>query len=584
VSEVLVGEKTVFPVSDNLSFEYELKKGEDLISIPNPKEQLDEQGALKDDFLYTLPQGAYGDRRELNNLLKVRTENGQEYQLSPKTPYTLLPLTSGSDYSSRIPAGTLLTKKGAVGNKYVLVKNLTLIMTPPQNTQTAIKLYPQTKVERIVDPGTSSVGTTITVEPQKAPLGGYIKLTVKKGDFDFHKAHLNVCFRLRNEIAPGSNAFFASDNVELIKAEDEEAIIKAHLPENFGGLGGAFFAKPVDLLVVARNSIGDKETKAEVITRQFYISSKTLAVLIWILAFIIPWFLTAFVTSRIQKNKLRANINPIWIVSGKVGGASLSLAQILLWSILVFSASFYVLVVSGRLLDLTSDVLVLLGIAGGASVIAKITASTKDGKGQAISGAMKEPKWLDLIKTEGRPDLYKFQMALFTALAAVFVTKEIYSTMEFPTLPVGLLTLIGISNGVYLTAKASSKSVFEELAEIDRERQKAEENLKKLKNEETKLNNTVESDKGILKNAEAALIETRTQLEAAINAGDKQKEDALRKKVEKQEADKTKAKSDYDKQEKERDRASQAVSEEQDHLNSIVERLQSKKEQALQQD
>ena len=170
--------------------------------------------------------------------------------------------------------------------------------------------------------------------------------------------------------------------------------------------------------------------------------------------------------------------NPIWYVSGKHGGASLSLAQILLWTILVFSASFYVLVVSGNLLDLTNEVLMLLGIAGGSSVIAKITASTRGGKGVKIAAPKpKDPKWLDLFQTEGRPDLYKVQMALFTTLAAIFVTAKIYGTLEFPDLPAGLLTLIGISNGVYLGAKATSKTVFDKLSETSNELLKAQEVL-----------------------------------------------------------------------------------------------------------
>ena len=135
----------------------------------------------------------------------------------------------------------------------------------------------------------------------------------------------------------------------------------------------------------------------------------------------------------------------------------LSLAQVLLWTLLVFSASFYVLVVSGNLLDLTNEVLMLVGIAGGSSVIAKITASARADKNVEIAASEpKDPKWLDLFQTGGRPDLTKVQMALFTALAAIFVTAKIYGTLEFPALPAGLLTLIGISNGVYLGAKATS--------------------------------------------------------------------------------------------------------------------------------
>jgi hypothetical protein len=175
-------------------------------------------------------------------------------------------------------------------------------------------------------------------------------------------------------------------------------------------------------------------------------------------------------------------IDPIWFVSGKYGNASLSLAQILLWTFLVFSASFYVLIASGKLLDLTDEVLILLGITGGSSVIAKISASVKTEKGRDLSGVVaRNPKWRDLVRTEGRPDLYKFQMLMFTTLAALFVVLKIAGTFEFPALPAGLLTLIGISNGVYLAAKTSSPTEFEKLAEADRKLQVAIQKIERFK-------------------------------------------------------------------------------------------------------
>jgi hypothetical protein len=226
--------------------------------------------------------------------------------------------------------------------------------------------------------------------------------------------------------------------------------------------------------------------------------------------------------------------DPIWIVSGKLGEASLSLAQILLWSMLVFSASFYVWAVSGKLLDLTDDVLVLLGIAGGASVIAKITASAKQGEGQVVAGATdRVPRWLDLIKTEGRPDLYKFQMALFTVLAAMFVAGKIYSTLEFPLLPAGLLTLIGISNGVYLTAKASSKTAFEELAEVDRRLQAAKTELSKLEND-TELDGRKKTEDAIAA-AKNALTQIAADLQDSLTKNDQGKIADLEKRRREQE-------------------------------------------------
>ena len=148
------------------------------------------------------------------------------------------------------------------------------------------------------------------------------------------------------------------------------------------------------------------------------------------------------------------------------------------------------MVASGALLTLSDDVLALLGIAGTASVIAKIAASVKDEKGAVIAKAeldkenkIIEPKWLDLFTSDGQADIYKFQMALFTALAAFFVTVKIFETLKFPELPAGWLTLIGISNGVYLLAKGTSKTKSEQLGEKADQVQKAEEELAKLSKE-----------------------------------------------------------------------------------------------------
>ncbi len=70
------------------------------------------------------------------------------------------------------------------------------------------------------------------------------------------------------------------------------------------------------------------------------------------------------------------------IISTQSGYASLSQLQIILWTLVIGWASAYVLVISGNLVPLTPGTLVLLGITGGAAVIAKaqsalgMTAST----------------------------------------------------------------------------------------------------------------------------------------------------------------------------------------------------------------
>jgi hypothetical protein len=47
----------------------------------------------------------------------------------------------------------------------------------------------------------------------------------------------------------------------------------------------------------------------------------------------------------------------------------------------------------------------------------------------------------------------RVQMLFFTLITAIFVAVKILVSSEIPDIPQGFLLLMGISNGVYLTAK-----------------------------------------------------------------------------------------------------------------------------------
>ena len=65
------------------------------------------------------------------------------------------------------------------------------------------------------------------------------------------------------------------------------------------------------------------------------------------------------------------------------------------------------------------------------------------------------PRWADLIIWDGlnEIDVTRVQMLLFTLIAAGFVLLSIGNESMIPPIPTGILALMGISNGVYLTAK-----------------------------------------------------------------------------------------------------------------------------------
>jgi hypothetical protein len=77
------------------------------------------------------------------------------------------------------------------------------------------------------------------------------------------------------------------------------------------------------------------------------------------------------------------------------------------------------------------------------------------------------PRWSDLIVTENTRadgtvnreiDVTRFQMLLFTLITAAFVLMNVVTTYVIPDIPTGFLTLMGISNGVYLGAKVAQGS------------------------------------------------------------------------------------------------------------------------------
>jgi hypothetical protein len=63
------------------------------------------------------------------------------------------------------------------------------------------------------------------------------------------------------------------------------------------------------------------------------------------------------------------------------------------------------------------------------------------------------PRWSDLVYSEGQIDVTRVQMLFFTVISAVFVGLKVLTSGEIPEIPSGYLVLMGISNGVYLTAK-----------------------------------------------------------------------------------------------------------------------------------
>ena len=103
-----------------------------------------------------------------------------------------------------------------------------------------------------------------------------------------------------------------------------------------------------------------------------------------------------------------------------------------------------------------------------AAAKAKIAEATKE-RADALKNppAAQIPKWSDLIVNESvkddgtttrEIDVARFQMLLFTLITAVFVLMNVVTTYVIPVIPEGFVTLMGISNGVYIGSKIAQRS------------------------------------------------------------------------------------------------------------------------------
>lgn len=103
---------------------------------------------------------------------------------------------------------------------------------------------------------------------------------------------------------------------------------------------------------------------------------------------------------------------------------------------------------------------VVSGLGSGVTYDFQVAAANGNDEGPSsnvvTASTLRKPKWSDLIVDgdgHGVIDVSRAQMLLFTLVTALFVAINVISYFTIPTIPTEVLVLMGISNGVYLTAK-----------------------------------------------------------------------------------------------------------------------------------
>jgi hypothetical protein len=175
----------------------------------------------------------------------------------------------------------------------------------------------------------------------------------------------------------------------------------------------------------------------------------------WIVVALVTALIWLIMDSIVRYRGIRGRNLLLRVISTSDGYASLSQFQIVLWTLVVGLSAIYVMTLSGNLVEIGDGTLILLGIASGAGLAARVSEPPqKSAPPVPVVPAM--PEWSDLLipdRASREVDVTRLQMLTFTLITAAFVVVKVFVDYEIPTIPSNFLLLMGISNGVYIGGK-----------------------------------------------------------------------------------------------------------------------------------
>lgn len=135
---------------------------------------------------------------------------------------------------------------------------------------------------------------------------------------------------------------------------------------------------------------------------------------------------------------------------------SLARTQFAIWLLLISSAYIFLWISTGELPVLTNSSLILLGISGGTSVIAKLIDNTQS---LHVSSDRRSQHFLiDILSDEKGISIHRLQMLVFTLVIGVIFCHDVLVIFEMPDFDTNLLMLMGISSGTYAGFKITENN------------------------------------------------------------------------------------------------------------------------------
>jgi len=168
---------------------------------------------------------------------------------------------------------------------------------------------------------------------------------------------------------------------------------------------------------------------------------------------------------------MAGSANPVQLTAGVYGKASLSRLQVFGFTLLVGGMVIYSWCRTGLILEISEDLLLLMGISAAGAAGGKLTAVRKKRPRADVRAYLARKRWLreasasgeparvaDLVLTDNRLNVYKMQMAVFSVIVAVVLLTAGIGESGVIDIPDTYLALIGLGQGVYVAGKAISES------------------------------------------------------------------------------------------------------------------------------
>lgn len=185
------------------------------------------------------------------------------------------------------------------------------------------------------------------------------------------------------------------------------------------------------------------------------------------LTVLLGYLIAAFAFRPKRPEHWQSYFNPIPMTAGLDGKASLGKLQILMFSLIVFGLITYFLLKTGVLTDISSTVLILLGITGIGSTVAKgadisRTTITPENRAWLLrkqwlpstrNPANIDAHWRDIFTTDGEFDVYRYQSFIFSLVVGGALIIGGVTQLSSFEIPQTLLGILGLSQVVYIGGK-----------------------------------------------------------------------------------------------------------------------------------